>query len=254
MTDMQELRRYIAKSIAEFQKNHNVRDPLLFLILLDVSGSMNALVGKSGKRRIDLLKKAVLVFADALCCSTEFAPYRQRAQLAIASYSQDFNLLVPFCSAEQEVLDFQLTAQGITNSGTALAEALDYIEMQKAALSSTGNVRSLVLWLSDGNTSEQDLPNLQNVISREKNKITILPFAIGSDAGVNMEELQSVSNARNHQIVVMEKAKADVFNVLPNILMASSVSFSKRHANGELDLSPLRLPSGVQIQMFSGVL
>lgn len=237
----------LKESVKAYQANGGNTMPILIGMVLDRSGSMSE--GRQGEARpIDSLNGVIAAFQQALIRDPQLAPFRGQIQMALLSYNDEITVHTSFLPAEK-IAPPVLTADSTTNSGEALLQAFDLIRMEKAALKARGfhSPRCLIFWLSDGETNIHP-EKLEQFIRMDKEGVTILPFAMGT--GANLEELRSVSTAKEHQVIQMVDTSPAVFRGLVNVLVASSSTFSRGSSEQQLDISNIPLPNGIFVKKF----
>jgi uncharacterized protein YegL len=168
----------------EFAENPEPRCPCV--LLLDTSASMQG-------EPIDALNEGLATFRNNLI-RDELA--KKRVEIAVISFDNRVQIVQDFITADR----FEppnLTAQGQTFMGTAIAQALDLIAARKAEYRSNGITyyRPWVFMITDGEPQgEGDRVTEQathRIRDEEANK-QVAFFAVGVE-GANMERLAEIA-------------------------------------------------------------
>lgn len=168
----------------EFAENPEPRCPCV--LLLDTSGSMQGVA-------IDALNEGLQTFKDDL--SKNLLASR-RVEVAVVTFDCDVNVVQDFVTADS----FEpptLTAQGLTNMGTAIHKALDILQARKAQYRTNGVAyyRPWLFMITDGEPQGEPENVLQEVTQRikddEVNK-RVAFFTVGVD-NANMSRLSEIA-------------------------------------------------------------
>ncbi|MDJ0732490.1 MAG: VWA domain-containing protein [Nostocaceae cyanobacterium] len=125
--------------VVEFAENPEPRCPCV--LLLDTSGSMQG-------EPIEALNQGLLGFKDELVKNSLAS---RRVEVAIVTFDSHINVVQDFVTADQFEPPI-LTAQGLTNMGSAIHKALDMIGERKAQYRANGIAyyRPWVFMITDG--------------------------------------------------------------------------------------------------------
>lgn len=168
----------------EFAENPEPRCPCV--LLLDTSGSMQGAA-------IDALNEGLRTFKDDL--STNLLASR-RVEVAVVTFDCDVNVVQDFVTADQ----FEppsLTAQGLTNMGTAIHKALDILQARKAQYRTNGVAyyRPWLFMITDGEPQGEPETVLQQVTQRIKDEEAnkrVAFFTVGVE-NANMNRLSEIA-------------------------------------------------------------
>lgn len=240
--------RKLNESIAAYRTSLGPRPPILTCLVLDCSGSMGVQDPVSGATPIQLLTNCVQTFQKAFQTDPLLTPFAGQIQLAVVSYDSTVKVESHF-APPSTMQAIRLKASGLTHTGDALQKALEMVRTERAMIEASQvaqgkSVKSLILLLSDGKTSEGNQAALRSFIRSPHSDVTILPIAMGS--GANIEELREISTAAHHQVVQMENQSAKLYAALSTILVSSTSTFS-RNQGSKVDLSRLYFPEGIRL-------
>lgn len=168
----------------EFAENPEPRCPCV--LLLDTSGSMQG-------EAINALNEGLRTFKDDL--SKNLLASR-RVEVAVVTFDCDVNVVQDFVTADQ----FEpppLAAQGLTNMGAAIHQALDILQARKAQYRTNGVAyyRPWLFMITDGEPQGEPEVVLQQVTQRvrdeEANK-RVAFFTVGVE-NANMTRLSEIA-------------------------------------------------------------
>jgi uncharacterized protein YegL len=169
----------------EFAVNPEQR--LACMLLLDTSGSMAG-------ERIELLNKGLRSLVGAL---REDGLARKRVDLAIMTFNDSVEMVHDFRAVDQWDDGFpELEADGVTNMGAALVDAVRRIKDRKRDYNANGvpSYRPWLFILTDG--APTDSTEAASTALREAQKnghVTVFPVGVGSD--VDLDGLKKISQA-----------------------------------------------------------
>lgn len=168
----------------EFAENPEPRCPCV--LLLDTSGSMQG-------EAINALNDGLRTFKDDL--SKNLLASR-RVEVAVVTFDCDVNVVQDFVTADQ----FEpptLAAQGLTNMGTAIHQALDILQARKAQYRTNGVAyyRPWLFMITDGEPQGEPEVVLQQVTQRIKDEEVnkrVAFFTVGVE-NANMTRLSEIA-------------------------------------------------------------
>lgn len=167
----------------EFAENPEPRCPCV--LLLDTSGSMQG-------PPIQALNEGLQAFKEEL---TRDELAKKRVEVAIVSFDSQVKVVQDFVTADQLEAPI-LKAQGLTQMGTAIHQALDMIAARKTEYRNNGVTyyRPWVFMITDGEP-QGDADSVveqaaQRIKEEEQNK-RVAFFAVGVE-GANMERLSNI--------------------------------------------------------------
>lgn len=167
----------------EFAENPEPRCPCV--LLLDTSGSMQG-------PPIQALNEGLQAFKDEL---TRDELAKKRVEVAIVSFDSQVKVVQDFVTADQLEAPV-LKAQGLTQMGTAIHQALDMIAARKTEYRNNGVTyyRPWVFMITDGEPqgdSDSVVEQAAQRIREEEHNKRVAFFAVGVE-GANMERLSNI--------------------------------------------------------------
>lgn len=207
----------------EFAVNPEQR--LACMLLLDTSASMAG-------ERIDLLNKGLRSLVGAL---REDGLARKRVDLAVMTFNDSTELVHDFRAIDQwEDNVPELQADGVTNMGAALVDAVRRIKDRKRDYNNNGvpSYRPWLFVLTDGEATDSTEVASNALRDAQKNgQVTVFPVGVGSD--VNLEGLKSIAQAKPLRL---DEAR---WNEMFVWLSQSLKSASKSKPGEQLQLEPV---------------
>lgn len=168
----------------EFAENPEPRCPCI--LLLDNSGSMQG-------EAIDALNEGLHIFKQEL---NQDNLAKKRVEVAIVTFNSEVEVVQDFVTAD-EFEPPTLTAQGLTQMGSAILQGLDILEIRKAMYRANGVAyyRPWIFLITDGEPQgESDMvveQAAQRVKNDEANK-RVAFFAVGVEEA-NMTRLSEIA-------------------------------------------------------------
>jgi uncharacterized protein YegL len=170
----------------EFIINHEQRLPCM--LLLDTSGSMDG-------ERIGLLNKGLRSLVGAL---REDGLARKRVDLAVMTFNDSIELVHDFGAVDQwEDSIPEMKAEGVTNMGAALEDAVRRIKARKREYidNDIPSYRPWLFVLTDGEPTDSTEAASAALREAQKNgQVTVFPVAIGAE--VDLEKLGHIAQAK----------------------------------------------------------
>jgi Mg-chelatase subunit ChlD len=205
----------------EIPNIHN-RDPVILIILLDVSGSMNASIDRkdakelSGLSRLDLVKHAT---------KTIFGALGSKDYVCVITFSNVAQIVLPFTqmttigkqTASSKIEN--LKPDGMTNIWDALRLAFSISD------NNSTNIKKNIMLFTDGvsniNPPTGIVTAVKNGIAKCKSPISISTFGFGYGDDLDSDQLTQISNICNGTYAYIPDASmlGTVFvNCISNIL------------------------------------
>jgi uncharacterized protein YegL len=196
----------------EFAINHEQR--LACMLLLDNSGSMAG-------ERIELLNKGLRSLVETL---REDRLARKRVDLAIMTFNDQVEMVHDFRAVDQWDADVpELQADGVTNMGAALVDALRRIKDRKQDYNNNGvaSYRPWLFVLTDGMpTDSTDQASRMLREAQTNGQVTVFPVGVGPD--VDLAGLKTIAQAEPCRL--NEARWSEMFSWLVQSLKSASRS------------------------------
>ncbi|MBX7223050.1 MAG: VWA domain-containing protein [Blastocatellia bacterium] len=170
----------LLEDTVEFAENPEPRCPCV--LLLDTSGSMQG-------PALDALNQGLVAFRDSL---NQDALARMRVEVAIVTFDSHIKVACDFVTADQFEPP-QLTAQGLTLTGSAILKALDVVQARKATYRANGIAyyRPWVFLITDGQPQGEPDDMLEKAkirLHQEEADKKVAFFAVGVE-DADMQQL-----------------------------------------------------------------
>lgn len=258
----------IAGEISEMMDATFSNEVLPVYLLLDQSGSMNALLKgetpEKGATRFDALKQSVLDLVRQLKGNENIA---YTARLTIGAFNDSIEVLcdnVLAADLDEARLEKRLNGvrpAGVTLLGRSIVQAVEHVNAQKErlALQGAGYYQPVVVVISDGHSTNQEGRISPQSMSQayhlcdgliDQGKLTVLPLGVGSaeqdefemldrlvekqlDGGAKTPVLRSARDVRAHF-----RFLAQTISALPG---AGDDAAQRRRAMEKLGYVPVRI-------------
>jgi len=163
----------------------NPEQRLACVLLLDTSSSM-------ANGRIDKLNQGVSTLIQAL---KEDEVASKRVDLAVITFASEITLVQDFSNADRwDPPKFE--ANGVTNMGEAIVQALDRLEARKQEYKKNGVAyfRAWLFLITDGMPTDSTDVAAQRLRSAEQKK-QVKVFAVGVGDDIDLETLEKIAGA-----------------------------------------------------------
>ena len=207
-------------------QNASPSQVLPIMMALDLSGSMNAVVGNSGKTCFELLCEALHRMINTIA---DDPMLKHCVELGIITFSTDVKIVRPFSTLEEDSSLPTMCASGLTRIGEAIVTAAQEIRAHKHDLVKKGNsnvVHPVLLVLSDGVEFESSPSALfQAKNDCHSGDFNVVPIFIGEDNGAPgfLSELEEPINV--NQLALGDLFEGIVAATTSSITTAAEKSF-----------------------------